>query len=124
LAESIPSQSTSSLDAFSRVWVRMNTKGGSQESVDTPLTCWRTHPDKNVDIAVLKIGIGGYDHAAWPLERCVIGDKLDTVETGDRKVELGDEICFAGLFHSAKAIRLRCADGSRAASSKKMPSVT
>lgn len=82
-----------------RVWVRMNTKGSGQESVDTPLEGWRTHPDKNVDIAVLKIGIGGYDHAAWPLERCVIGDKLDTVETGDRKVELGDEICFAGLFH-------------------------
>ena len=82
----------------SRVWVRMNTKGASQE-VDTPLTCWRTHPDKNVDIAVLKIGIGRYDHAAWPLERCVIGDKLDTIDTGDRTLELGDEICFAGLFH-------------------------
>jgi hypothetical protein len=48
-----------------RVWVRMNTKSSGQESVDTPLEGWRTHPDKNVDIAVLKIGIGGYD-VSWP----------------------------------------------------------
>jgi hypothetical protein len=85
--------------ADNRVWMRVNTKSASQESVDTPLEVWRAHPDPNVDVAVLKIGIAGYDHAAWPLEWCVIDDKLDTIESGDRKVELGDEICFAGLFH-------------------------
>lgn len=82
-----------------RVWVRLNTKDGNQEAVETPVEGWRRHPDPNVDVAVLKIGIGGYDHAAWPLEQCVIGDKLDTIESGDRKVELADEICFAGLFY-------------------------
>jgi len=83
----------------SRVWVRLNTTGGTQAEVETPSQCWQTHPDKNVDVAVMKIGVGDYDHAAWPLEWCVIGDKLDTIESGDRGVELGDEICFAGLFH-------------------------
>jgi hypothetical protein len=86
--------------ADSRVWVRANTKSGNQEWRETPLTCWTTHPDPAVDVAVLKIGIDPeLDHIAWPLEYCVIHDQLDTIQTGDRKVELGDEVCFAGLFH-------------------------
>ena len=85
--------------AEKRVWVRVNTRTGNQDSFDTSLTCWRMHPEKNVDVSVLKIGNGDYEHKAWPLEWSVIDDKLDTIETGDRKVELGDEICFAGLFH-------------------------
>jgi hypothetical protein len=92
-------EETQKKGADNRVWMRVNTKGGSQESVETPLECWRTHTNKNVDIAVLKIGNGDYDHAAWPLEWCVFDDRLDTADSGDRRVELGDEICFAGLFH-------------------------
>lgn len=84
--------------AHDRVWVRVNTKSGS-ETIETPLAGWRMHPDENVDIAVFKIGIGDFDHAAWALENCVVGDMLDTIDTGDRRLELGDEICFAGLFH-------------------------
>jgi hypothetical protein len=85
--------------ADNRVWIRVNTTTGTQDSVETPIDCWRNHPDPNVDIAVLKIGLTGYDHAAWPLEWCVVDDRLDTLDSGDRRVELADEICFAGLFH-------------------------
>lgn len=86
--------------ADARVWMRVNTKKGNQEWRETPLTCWITHPDPAVDVAVLKIGVDpAFDHVAWPLEACVIHDQLDSVQTGDRKVELGDEVCFAGLFH-------------------------
>lgn len=85
--------------ADGRVWMRVNTKQGVQEWRETPLQCWATHPDDSVDIAVLKIGIDeAFDHVAWPMEACVTDDSLDTVDTGDRKVELGDELCFAGLF--------------------------
>jgi hypothetical protein len=83
-----------------RVWVRINTKGGNQDSFDTPLASWRGHSDGNVDIAVMKIGVGdNFDHATWPLELCVINSEFDTPESGNRKIELGDEISFAGLFY-------------------------
>jgi hypothetical protein len=83
-----------------RVWMRINTKSGNQDWRETPLPFWKTHSDPAVDIAVLKVGIDSdYDHVAWPLEALVIHDQLDTIETGDRRIELGDEICFAGLFH-------------------------
>lgn len=85
--------------ADKRVWVRINTKSGGQDSFDTPLTCWIANQDKNVDVAVLKIGNGEYDHEAWPLELCVINGQFNTRESGDRNIELGDEICFAGLFY-------------------------
>jgi hypothetical protein len=83
-----------------RVWVRVNLKGGGQEWHETPLTCWARHPDAAVDIALMKVGISpDCDHVAWPVERCVTNDSLDSPETGDRRVELGDELCFAGLFY-------------------------
>jgi hypothetical protein len=59
-----------------------------------------TSKDENVDVAVLKIPIDEtWDNIAWPFEALVTDDLLDTVQTGDRKVELGDELVFAGLFH-------------------------
>jgi hypothetical protein len=87
-----------------RVWLRANTTGGGQIWYETPEICWKQHPtDSTVDLAILKIGIDSVlDHIAWPLEASVIGDSLDTAETGDRKVELGDELCIAGLFYPHK----------------------
>jgi hypothetical protein len=84
-----------------RVWLRLNTKAHGQSWYETPLACWVTHPtDETVDLAILKIGIDAtFDHVTWPLEACVVNDSLDVVTTGDRKVELGDELCFAGLFY-------------------------
>lgn len=82
------------------VWVRTNTKDGNQETFKIPVTFWRKHPDINVDVAVLKIGVGdNHDNATWPLELCVINSEFNTPESGNRKIELGDEICFAGLFY-------------------------
>lgn len=83
-----------------RVWMRVNTKSARQEWRETPLACWKQHPDVAVDVAVLKSGIDDdFDHVAWPLETTVVNNQLGIVTTGDRNVELGDEICFAGLFH-------------------------
>jgi hypothetical protein len=84
-----------------RVWLRVNTKNGGQTWQDTPEVIWKHHPDDTtVDLAVAKIGIEAtLDHAAWPLELFVLDNSLDTPETGDRKVELGDELCIAGLFY-------------------------
>src|SRR4029077_15217810 len=59
-----------------------------------------THPDESVDLAVLKIGIdGGWDHVAWPISLAITDDQIDAPGQGDRKVELGDEVFFTGLFH-------------------------
>jgi hypothetical protein len=90
-----------------RVWLRLNTKESGRIWKDFPIACWTTHPsDKSVDLAILKIGVDKeYDHTAWPLESCVLKDNLDVVATGDRKVELGDELCFAGLFYHHKGER-------------------
>ncbi len=86
--------------ADSRVWMRINTKQAGQDWREMPFTSWTAHTDRSVDIAVAKIGIGDdYDHVAWPMEQCVTSDRLDTDGTGNRKVELGDEVCFAGLFY-------------------------
>jgi hypothetical protein len=90
-----------------RVWLRVNTKNEGQKWIDTPRICWHTHPtDPAVDLAISKIGIdGALDHMAWPLEGLVVNDSLDIATTGDRKVELGDELCIAGLFHPHKGER-------------------
>jgi hypothetical protein len=90
--------------ADQRVWLRANTRDGGQTWYETPEICWKHHPtDSTVDLAVLKIGIHEtLDHVAWPLEFSVIKDSLDTAETGDRRVELGDELCIAGLFYPHK----------------------
>ncbi len=90
-----------------QVWLRVNTKADGQTWVGTPLACWITHPDdESVDLAILKIGIdGSFDHVTWPLESCVLKDSLDVATTGDRMVELGDELCFAGLFYPHKGER-------------------
>jgi hypothetical protein len=88
----------------SRVWLRVNTKTNGQKWYETPEAMWVTHPrDSTVDLAILKIGIDpSLDHVTWPLEASVVNENLDTFETGDRKVELGDELCFAGLFYPHK----------------------
>jgi hypothetical protein len=90
-----------------KVWLRLNTKPDGQTWYSTPLVCWVTHPsDESVDLAILKIGIDGtFDHISWPLEACVMKDSLDVATTGDRMVELGDELCFAGLFYPHKGER-------------------
>jgi hypothetical protein len=89
------------VSADKRVWLRLNTKTEGQTWYETPKDSWVTHPtDETVDLAVLKIGIDDtFDHVTWPLESCVLADNLDVVTTGDRKIELGDELCFAGLFY-------------------------
>jgi hypothetical protein len=90
--------------ADKRVWLRVNTTDGGYKWYETPEVSWKHHPtDSTVDLAILKIGIDPwFDHVAWPLERLVVKDSLDTPETGDRKVELGDELCIAGLFYPHK----------------------
>jgi hypothetical protein len=84
-----------------RVWLRANTRDGGRTWQETPEICWKHHPtDPTVDLAVLKIAIPEtLEHMAWPLESSILQDSLDTEQTGDRKVQLGDELCIAGLFH-------------------------
>lgn len=90
-----------------RVWLRVNTENEGQKWIDTPQQCWHSHPtDSTVDLAISKIGIDEkFDHMAWPLEGLVLNDSLDIATTGDRKVELGDELCITGLFHPHKGER-------------------
>jgi hypothetical protein len=86
-----------------QVWLRVNTKTeGAKWEAPSHTGSWATSVDENVDIAVLKIGIDQkWDHIAWRFsgDSVVFDDSLDTIDTGDRKVELGDELVFAGLFH-------------------------
>jgi hypothetical protein len=83
------------------VWLRVNIKGdGPQWVAGTHTGSFATSKDENVDLAVLKIPIDDtWDNIAWPFESLVENDLLDTDTTGDRKVEHGDELIFAGLFH-------------------------
>ena len=83
----------------SRVLVRMNTPAGGQIWEDTPLHCWKTHPDSGADLAVMKIHIdeGRWDHLAWPTEAFV--NSTSAEEDGGRRIELGDELALAGLFY-------------------------
>jgi hypothetical protein len=83
------------------VWLRVNIKGdGPQWVAGTHTGSFATSKDENVDLAVLKIPIDHiWDNIAWPFESLVEDDLLDTENTGDRKVEHGDELIFAGLFH-------------------------
>lgn len=87
--------------ADGKVWLRLNTKTGEQLWHETLVMSWKTHPtEPSVDLAILKLGIDkALDHVTWPLESCVLNESIDTEATGNRKVELGDEVCFAGLFH-------------------------
>jgi hypothetical protein len=89
------------VSADKSVWLRVNIKGnGPQWVAATHTGSFTTSKDKNVDLAILKIPIDEtWDNISWPLESLVENDFLDTRTTGDRKVELGDELIFAGLFY-------------------------
>lgn len=96
-----------------RVWMRVNTRAARQEWRETPLACWKVHPDASADVAALKSGVDSdFDHVTWPLESSIVNNQIDAsgtpVYTGDRNVELGDEICFAGLFypHAGQSINV------------------
>jgi hypothetical protein len=80
-----------------RIRIRINLTAGKQEWRDVPLSCWQFHPSfPNMDLAILKIGIDGdTDHVAWPVEHFV---SEQSMQDDGRKVELGDELFFAGLF--------------------------
>jgi len=82
-----------------QVRMRVNTTKGGQEWVDTPLRLWEQHPDyPKVDLAVLKTPLENqlWDHVCWPLDLIVKSESVD--DRSDRKMELGDELFFAGLF--------------------------
>jgi hypothetical protein len=84
------------------IWLRVNTKENGQQWVaESRAESWATHRDPTIDIAILKIALEGeWDHFAWPIEASVRGERLDAQDwEGDRKVELGDELVFAGLFY-------------------------
>src|SRR5713101_4619027 len=80
-----------------RVLIRVNLAEGKQEWRDTAIRFWEYHPDyPSVDLALLKIGLdNSLDHASWPTESFVSEQSM----TDDgRRIELGDELFFAGLF--------------------------
>lgn len=82
-----------------RVRVRMNTKQGGQNWYDTPLSCWRTHPDPAVDVAVFKMDLDAtkWDHTGWPTEAFVHGKSAE--DDGGRAIGHGDDLFVAGLFY-------------------------
>jgi len=83
-----------------RVRIRVNLVNGGQTWIDTSIRFWKFHPDyPNVDLAVLKTELDNstIDHAAWPLEFLIKKDSVDE-NLSDRRVGLGDELFFAGLF--------------------------
>lgn len=63
-----------------RVRIRLNLKEDKQDWIDTPLACWKFHPQyPKVDLAVMKIDVAAvWDHLAWPAEYCATKDSLDT----------------------------------------------
>jgi hypothetical protein len=80
-----------------RVRIRINLAEGMQKWMDTPIDYWKFHPNfPSMDLAVLKIGISAaWDHVAWPMEAFV---SEQSMSDDGRKIELGDELFFAGLF--------------------------
>jgi hypothetical protein len=81
------------------VRVRLNFVGKSQDWIETPSRFWKRHPDyPRVDLAMLDCEVSKtMDHVAWGIEGIFGKGNLDT--ESDRVLELGDEICFPGLFH-------------------------
>ena len=79
-----------------RVLIRVNTKLGSQKWVETPLPFWKVHPDNGADLAVFKTTMDlTWHHLSWPVEAFVTAQ---SIQDDGRKIELGDELFFAGLF--------------------------
>jgi hypothetical protein len=80
-----------------KVRVRVNLSDGGQEWRDTFLGCWKVYPDPAFDLAILKIGIDeAIDHVAFPQSWFI---SKQSMEDDGRKIELGDELFFAGLFY-------------------------
>jgi hypothetical protein len=82
-----------------RIRIRVNTRSGGQKWEDTPLCCWKPHPDPAADIAVLKwdIDCKEWDHFAWGTEAFVNAQSAE--EDGGRAVGHGDDLVIAGLFY-------------------------
>ncbi len=78
----------------SHVGVRLNRRDGGVEWMGYPIDGCVTHPG-GADVALIPGGIQleTYDHIAWPLEKSVTDQVLESYSVGS-----GDEVFITGLF--------------------------
>ena len=77
--------------------IRVNLKTGEAVWLDAMSTDrWKEHPDRTVDVSILKLGIyEEWDHTGWPTTAFVTPDSIEEDHTD---IELGDEVFSVGLF--------------------------
>ncbi len=77
------------------ILLRVNLADGKSVPISVPINLWRFHPtDKNVDVAILNIGMpDNWDHLMLPLTMFTSA-KLIT----DHQIGVGDEVFITGLF--------------------------
>jgi len=78
------------------VSIRLNYKDGTARWMSVNLSRWERHPDKNVDVAFLRIPIElEMDHAGCPTGMFAT---TKTAKEDKKEIEVGDEVFFSGLF--------------------------
>ena len=76
------------------VYLRVNSKNGTRDFIDTTRSQWIFHPDPTVDIAILPyIKVSDVDYLPYPLVRA-----LTTEIINKEHIDIGDEVFLPGLF--------------------------
>ena len=84
-----------------RVYFRANLKSGHAEWRETWCGLWKFHRNQAADVSVIKIDIEDtFDHLPWPAENFL----LPRLFKSPKRVDLGDEVFFAGLFWPHKGM--------------------
>jgi len=77
------------------VLLRVNSRSGTARWLETSIKDWTPHPDKCVDVAVLRFEFtDDLDHATCPIMRCLT-DEIIRAE----RIGVGNEVFLTGLFH-------------------------
>jgi hypothetical protein len=83
------------------VLIRFNPPRGNAAWTSVNVDRWERHPDKNVDVAILKAPIEG-DHGGWLTNFFVTQESCNE---DHKEIDLGDEVFFPGLFWPHKGSR-------------------
>ncbi len=80
------------------VHVRVNTRSGSAEILDTDTAHWHDHANEDIDLAVCPtmIPMDCYDIMHHRIDDGVLNEKV----ISDREIGVGDEVFIAGMFVS------------------------
>ena len=76
------------------VIIRENSAEGASWKRGANINHWKIHPDKTVDVAMLKLPIEG-DHGGWYTGQFVT---KESAKVDLKHIDLGDEVFFPGMF--------------------------